>query len=273
MHWKLIAGSFGVLVVLVMLGSEAILPLQDATAIHFINILAPPSQRHFLGTDELGRDLLARFIGGTKYTILTGLVTTLISIALGAPLGLAAHAAPAWLGRFIVILAYVCFVFPRFMLSSSWLSRWLMAVACTLAILPIPVFVVTAVGIWDWVGWVNAFALGSLFAVAVAYTIRAGYLHEAGSAERIKNWPPQLSALVPSVFFWSVCSHISLDIMGLGVQPPGLSWGSTLIARSGSWWPNIITGLSLVTLGFIAFALSDGMTSGKARRSASQVSQ
>jgi peptide/nickel transport system permease protein len=252
-----------------MLRLTTVLEWQSAVPQNFLLI----GNHCSLGTDDLGRDLLARFIGGTKYTILTGLVTTLISIALGTPLGLAARAAPAWLGRFLVILAYVCFVFPRFMLSSSWPSRWLMAVACALAILPIPVFVVTALGIWNWVGWANAFALGSLFAVAVAYTIRAGHLHRAVSAESVKNWSLQLRALAPSVFFWSVCCHIALDVMGLGARPPELSWGSTLIARSGSWWPNIITGLSLVTLGFIAFALSDGMTSEKARRAASQVSQ
>src|SRR5205809_723715 len=84
----------------------------DPYQLNFAERLAPPTFAHPLGTDELGRDLLARFIAGTRYTLLTGLTTALIAAVLGWLATLAASRVAAF-GRLVVVLAYAGFVLPR----------------------------------------------------------------------------------------------------------------------------------------------------------------
>jgi ABC-type dipeptide/oligopeptide/nickel transport system permease subunit len=66
-----------------------------------------------------------------------------------------------------------------------------------------------------------------------------------------------VAALMASVFAWAVCLHAALDVLGLGVQPPEPSWGSMLVVRNISWWPQATAAFGFLTVGVFAFSLSD----------------
>jgi len=235
-----------------------LLPLQDAYVAKLSVRLMLPSSTHLLGTDELGRDLLSRFIAGTKYTILTALLTTLVAGASGWLMGRAALAAPTWFGRLLTVLAYICFVVPSFLLAARWPNRLLTAILCILPILPLFAIALIAIAVGKLTSWAASLALGPLLGVGIAYIIyRADRLNGAASQADRDHLFRQLAALMASMFAWGAYLHAALDILGLGMQPPEPSWGSMLIAQSASWWPQATAALGFLTIGMIAFLFSD----------------
>ena len=157
-------------------------PLQDAYVVKPSDSLISSNPTHLLGTDELGRDLLSRFIAGTKYTILTALLTILVAGASGWFLGRAALAAPTWFGRLVTVFAYVCFIAPSFLLAPRWPNRLLTTVLCIFPALPLFAIALIAIAVGNLTGWAASLALGPLLGVGIAYiTYRAGRPSEGAS--------------------------------------------------------------------------------------------
>jgi peptide/nickel transport system permease protein len=236
--------SGGALVCL-MLAISLLWPLQDAYVMNLGSRLVPPNSTYLFGTDEFGRDVYSRFLAGSRYTILTGFLTTLLAGASGYLLGNGARAKPEWLGRLVTILAYMCFVVPSFMLAPRWPNRLLATALCLFAILPLFIIALVVVSVGELTGWMTSLALGPLWGIGIAYV-----LYKDRSLKAV-------AALMASVFAWAVCLHAALDVLGLGVQPPEPSWGSMLVVRNISWWPQATAAFGFLTVGVFAFSLSD----------------
>ena len=264
MPFKSIACAAGALLIVLLSCGGLFLALPDANTVALADRLRPPSFAHLLGTDELGRDLLSRLVTGTRYTILTAASTTIIAMMLGWLLGSAARTAPSWFGRPLVWLAYAGFILPWFMLSTPWWRRALAAMLCLAGLFPVLWLSATAIVLWNQNGPANILVLGPAFALAVAYAVyNAGRTRHRELPERTANAALPLGALIPTVFAWSVCSHIALDIIGLGVHSPGTSWGSLFLAESVSWWPYAAVSFGLLTVTASALALGDLAISSK----------
>lgn len=70
----------------------------DFEAADFVKVRQPPSAEHWLGTDELGRDLLSRLLYGARLSLVVGLISVGIGVLIGAPLGLiSGYAGGAWI--------------------------------------------------------------------------------------------------------------------------------------------------------------------------------
>lgn len=258
LHSKTIICSLGLLCIFALLTAAVFLRLEDAYVTDLSNRLAPSSPAHLLGTDEMGRDLLARFIAGTRYTILIGLMTTLLAGASGYLADRAARIAPNWIGRPIAVLAYICFLAPSFLLAPRWPNRLLMAGLCVLGILPLFIIGLIVLLFGNLTGGATTLVLGPLWGVGIAYIIRrANHLAKPDSQAGGDNAIRPSAALMASVFAWAVYLQAVLDVLGLGVRPPASSWGSMLIAQGISLWPQAIAILGFLIIGTTAFSLSD----------------
>ena len=79
-----------------------ILPIADPTATDWGAIRLAPSAEHWLGTDEIGRDILSRMIWGARASLMAGVVSVLIALAVGVPLGVLAGYFGGWTDQIIV---------------------------------------------------------------------------------------------------------------------------------------------------------------------------
>ena len=241
--------SIAALFALAVILTAAAYTNRDPYRLNFSEPLAPTTFTHPLGTDEMGRDLLARFIAGTGYTFRAGLVTALLAAALGWLSALAASRVAA-LGRLVVLLAHAGFVFPKPLLASTRAGRGLVAVLCGLLLLPLLWFGLAIIAVENPAS--NSLVLGPLFAIAAAFI-----MHRDDPARTQLN---ALILLLPWLIVWSVYAHTAIDALGLGIRPPVPSWGTLLWVKSGSLLPNLVVGLCLLTLLFISLALSTDKT-------------
>ena len=233
------------LLALAIIATAATYTTLDPYQLSVATRLVPPTFAHPLGTDEMGRDLLARFIIGTRYTLWTGLTTALLAGALGWLTAVAA-ARVRLLGRLVVVLAYAGFVLPGHLLAPTRAGRVLVAILCGLLWLPLLWIGLAVIALENPPS--NSLVLAPLFAVAAAFI-----LHRDDQA---RARLPTLISLMPWLVVWSVYAHAAIDSLGLGVQPPAPSWGTLLWVKSGSLLPNLVAGFSLFTLGFIALLVS-----------------
>lgn len=264
LHLRTIAGSLCFLCILALFAAALTLPLQDAYVSRLSERLAPPNLAHPLGTDELGRDLLSRFIMGTKYTVLAALITTLLAGVSGWFLLLASQTALVWFRRLIAILARICFVAPSFLLASRWPNRLLMTALCFCPILPLFIITFLLITAGSTTGIATSFVLGPLFGVGVAYLFSKADHGSTRTTQADKGRSfRQLAALTAPVFAWSAYFQMTIDILGLGVQPPQPSWGIILDAQSISLWPQAAAGLGFLIIGVTAFTFNDAIASSK----------
>lgn len=211
--------------------------------------LRPPSPSHWLGTDALGRDLTARLLAGGRVSLTVGLLSALIALVIGFPLGSWAGyrggLADAAVSRAIETVLAV----PRLVLALALLAvapGWLESV-------PSPARVALVLGV---VGWTRvARYLRAEFArlkdsPMVASARAAGAGHWRIVAHHLL--PASLAPVLVTVAFSvanAIAGEAALSFLGLGIDPPGASWGALLgDARSHvgeAWWLVLFPGLAL----------------------------
>jgi peptide/nickel transport system permease protein len=196
--------------------------------------LSPPGRRHWLGTDELGRDVLSRLIHGARVSVGAGLLASGLALALGALLGAAAGAGGPKLDRLVVFGIDVVQSLPPLVLvaaGAAFIDPSFLAAALLIA----------------FTGWPEAARLVRAGArrVKSAPFVEAARASGASGARLVFRHllphalPPAL-ATMPYVLGAAVLTEASLSFLGLGTPPPTPSWGRALAdARSTlteAWW-------------------------------------
>ncbi len=217
--------------------------------------LRPPGGGHLLGTDELGRDVLARTLHGARVSVGAGLLASALALLLGAGLG----AAAGWTGgaadRGILFLVNVVQALPALVLVVAGAS-----------FLP-PSFLVAAILI-ALTGWTDT----ARIVRAEARRLREAPFVDAARAAGASSprlvlvhvlphaLPPAL-ALLPYALGAAVLTEAALSFLGLGAPPPEASWGRALAeARNllpGAWWCVLPPALGLFLLVLAARRLGD----------------
>ena len=181
--------------------------------------LSPPSAEHLLGTDEAGRDVLTRLLYGSRVSLMVGIVPTLLSMVIGAVLGVTAGYLGGAVDSIIMRLADIVLAFPSMLLA--------MVIMYTLGDGLFNVFLTLTLMNW-----------GTVARVARAETLKLktiDYVEAARSIGMSKgriimrhilpNCIPTLIVLftlnVPS----AILTESALSFLGLGIQPPSASWG------------------------------------------------
>ncbi len=228
----------------------------DPMAVDVGNRLSSPSAQHWLGTDQLGRDVLSRLLFGGQVALKVSLVAISVSMAIGLALGMMAGFGPRWLDRILVVSFDTVRSFPTIMFA-------LAVVALTGPSLNtvIGVIIITSIPVYARVVRTQTQALRE------RDFILAERAMGASTARILRDHVfPNIAAPlfilasmdVPAV----VGMEAGLSFLGLGVSPPTPSWGSILndgySYLRNSPWPIIAGGLPLiaVTLGFTFFGES-----------------
>ncbi|MGP3957239.1 ABC transporter permease [Nonomuraea sp. 3N208] len=229
----------------------------DPAAQDYVATLAPPSAAHPMGTDDLGRDAFARIAHGAQVSLQAGVLSTLLAMAVGIPIGLVAGFYRRWLDPVVMRLVDVTLAFPFLVFAvglAAIIGPSLRGVVLALGFAQLPAVIritrgeVLAVREMDYV------------AAAVADGASDPYLIFRYVLPNCANpLIVQATVAIPA----AIIGESTLSFLGLGVQPPTPSWGVMLTTAQqylgdAPWlaiWPGVM--IALATLGFNL--LGDGL--------------
>ena len=245
-----------VLVICVAVFADWLAPHDPLLADPSIRNLGPFTSGHWLGTDELGRDILSRLLFGARLALLVAVVPTAIALAIGGCVGLAVgYAGGAW-DSATMRLFDVMFAFPGILLALGVgvaLGAGLGSMIIAMVVVTIPAFGRVVRG-------------GVLAAKAELYVEAArslGYSHWRVAARHIL--PNILGPIVVYATLQTgrnVILAASLSFLGLGPQPPTPDWGQMLSSGRTALAiaPHVATipGLAIVLLAIAFNLLGDG---------------
>jgi peptide/nickel transport system permease protein len=210
-------GIFGLVALCALLGPHvAPYPYDE---MNIMTRFQPPGPAHWFGTDEYGRDVLSRMLFGARLSLLMGIGATLVSLAIGVPLGLAAGYYRGRVDEAIMrVIDLVISVPPILMglliLSMTPPNPWKTAFAVGIIYVPIMVRLTRGVTL--------EIASEEFVLAARARGERAWYIL---GAEILPNaWPPIIVESALRVTF-AIMLGAALSFLGLGVQPPASDWG------------------------------------------------
>ena len=205
-----------------------------------------PSAEHLFGTDELGRDVLARIIYGSRASMLVGLVAVSFSMIIGVPLGAIAAYYGGKLGEFIMRCSDILSALPSMMLALMVVTAFGQSM----------LNLVIAVGISSIPGYIR------ISRAAVLTTKNQEYV-EAARSIGCNNPLILMKHILPNCLApiivqatmrvaTAILSIASLSFLGLGIKPPTPEWG--LMLASGrdfirdAWWMTFFPGLAIMLI-------------------------
>jgi peptide/nickel transport system permease protein len=252
----MIGCSILLLLVLIALAAPIISP-HNPLKTDLTNTLAPPSAAYWLGTDDLGRDILSRMIWGARASLMAGVFSVGIAVCLGVPFGVIAGYFGGWIDMVISRVTEAFLAMP-FLITAIALAAFL-GPSLTNAMIAIgfsamPIFI--------------RLTRGQTLAVKTEDYV------EGARSIGLRNSSIVLRYILPNVFSpilvqatltvaAAIIAEASLSFLGLGQQPPAPSWGSMLntaknFLSQAPWmavWPG--TAIFLVVMGFNL--LGDGL--------------
>jgi peptide/nickel transport system permease protein len=219
-------GARVALAVLGVIALAALLaPVLASTASETMDLTArraAPSMAHWFGTDELGRDVLARVLFGARVSLAIGFLSALLAVALGSTVGAVGGFVGGWLDAALMRLTDAMLAIPRL--------PFLMIVAAILQ--PSIPMLIVLVGV---AGWMETARVVRAEVLSLAQRGFVEAAHATGvSAQRIL-----LAHILPNVLGTIAVSatlsvgrgillESALSYFGVGVQPPAASWGNML---------------------------------------------
>jgi peptide/nickel transport system permease protein len=214
--------------------------------------LQPPSLRHWMGTDDLGRDLFSRLIYGTRISLSVALVAVSITTLFGALIGLVAGYFGRWWDTVLMRAVDILLCFPTFFLI-------LMVIAF---LEPNILTVMAVIGLTSWTGLARLVRGETLSLREREFVLAAQALGLPHSRILARHLLPNVAApiLVSATLGIgsAVLTESALSFLGLGVQPPTPSWGNMLTTGKDyihfAWWLSLFPGLAIL-LSVLAFNL------------------
>jgi len=211
------------LVLFVALSADVIAPYNPDQA-QQAGVLTAPALAHWLGTDQLGRDVLSRIIHGTRTSVQAGVVSVGFALIAGVSIGLLAGYHGGWIDDLLVLLVDALWSFPTLVLAlaiAASLGPGLTNAMLAIGVVFTPVFA--------------RLVRGQTLSVRERDFVMAARALGAGSGRIMLRhiWPNvtapiivQTSLLVAS----AIVVEAALSFLGLGIEPPTSSWGSMLKA-------------------------------------------
>lgn len=184
--------------------------------------LQPPSGRHWLGTDVLGRDVASLLLAGARVSILVGLISVGIGLLIGTALGLWAAARRGWVEELLMRAADLGFAFPAILtalLFTAVFGPGIVNAIIAIGLHAVPTFARVARG-----------AAQSIW--ARDYVLAARACGKGRLAITLEHVLPNIGAVLivqaTIQFALSILAEAALSYLGLGTQPPQASWGRML---------------------------------------------
>ena len=224
---------------------------------------APPSLDFWLGTDQIGRDMLSRLLYATRVSLLVGILATAISTAVGVVLGLVAGYFGGWLDMVIMRFTDMVMSFP-----------YILLVLVAAAIFEPGLWgIILILGFVDWPG-IARLVRGNVLSLREANFVKSNIV--AGMplghilfSEILPNTVAPILVYATSVMALSMLDEAALSCLGMGVQPPAASLGNMLnsaqsltVLTSQPWlWipPGLLIVILVVAINFAGDALRDAV--------------
>jgi peptide/nickel transport system permease protein len=239
------------------LGIDPYVQDRSARGLTLDGVPVGPSSEHWLGTDEVGRDVLARILYGTRISMLVGVVATAFQVLIGVVIGMLAG---YYGGKVDTVLSR----FIDVVLSFPFLLTALSIVAVTHA------SVWVTIGIIVFFTWTNIARIvrGQILALREREFVEAARSLGAGNlrimvVDLLPNLTGPLIVYATLLIPVNMISEATLSFLGVGVTAPTASWGQMLAAAAGlykvAWWYLVfpIVALLITTLSFNL--LGDGL--------------
>lgn len=250
----------GLGIIVLLMATAALAPLiapYPPNAPNLADRLAPLSAAHWLGTDELGRDILSRIIHGSRLTLYVIVLVAVIAAPVGLLIGTVAGYAGGWLDMALMRVTDIFLAFPKLILALAFVS----------ALGPGIENAIIAIAITAWPPYARI-ARAETITIRNADFIKAARLQGAGPIRLIWGHivPLCLSSLIVRVTLdmaGIILTAAGLGFLGLGAQPPLPEWGAMISSGRkfmlDQWWVAAMPGVAIfvVSLGFNL--LGDGL--------------
>lgn len=252
--------AIGLVIVLALILSAALAPvlathdpyLQDLT-----QTLLPPSSQHWMGTDDLGRDVWSRLVYGSRTTLYITILVTVIVAPIGFLIGAIAGYMGGWVDTVLMRLTDIFLAFPSLVL----------ALAFSAALGPGIGNAVLAIALTIWPP-VARLARAETLTVRNSDYLASAKLQGAGLG-RILGWH-LVPICLPSIIVRLTLNMASviltaagLGFLGLGAQPPIAEWGAMAAAGRqyliDAWWLTTFPGLAILLVSLAFNLLGDGL--------------
>ncbi|MDU1540433.1 oligopeptide ABC transporter permease [Paraclostridium tenue] len=232
---------------------------QDISSVDLYNISSPPSGEHLLGTDDLGRDVLARLLYGGRVSLLVGVFATILQVMIGTILGVLAGYFGGAIDAIIMRIVDIVMCFPFF----------IVAIALAAIVGPSVVNLIIIIAILSWTDIARIVR-------AEVLSIKERDFIMASKAIGFNNLDIILKHIIPNVLSsilvattlsmaTAILMEASLSFLGMGVKPPMPSWGNMLTAAqnmrtlSSEWWlwipPGFMIIISVLAINFLGEGL------------------
>lgn len=255
---------FGLAIIVLFLAIAIFAPLltpYDPIVQSWTAVRKPPSALHWFGTDDLGRDILVRVFFGARASLMAGVISVGIALAIGVPLGLAAGTLGGFFDALIGRLTDAMLACPFLILAialAAFLGPSLGNAMIAIGVTTTPIFVrltraqVLAVNVEEYVE--AARAIGNpRWRIALFHIL--------------PNILPALLVQATLSIAAAIIAEASLSFLGLGQQPPDPSWGSMLNSAqrfliNAPWmavWPGLAIFLTVLSFNLVGDGLRDAL--------------
>jgi len=247
-----------VLMLLAVTFGPSLVP-HSPTRTNALDILKPPSATNLLGTDELGRDVLARLLSGGRVSLAVGLFSMLVGLSIGIAVGGTAGYFGGGVEGALMRVVDTFMAIPTFFL--------ILVIVTSFGNHPITIIVTVGLGFWAQMARV-AHAEFKRFRnhEFVEASKALGGSHLRVMARHIlPQVLPQATVLATLGVGWAILTEAALSYLGLGIQPPLASWGNMLQNAQGYlWrapvlavWPGLFIAATVLSFNLLGNALRD----------------
>jgi ABC-type dipeptide/oligopeptide/nickel transport system permease subunit len=229
----------------------------DPYALDVMVMLEGPTKEHWIGTDELGRDVLSRIIYGAQISLKVGIVAVVIGGTGGTFIGIVAAYFGGFIDNILMRLMEIVFCFPAILLAVILMANFGTSIFNAML----------AIGII----FIPGFAR---LTRAIAQTVQRQAFLEAAICLGVPGYRIVLREIFPNVagpvlveatvaFSYAVLLESALSFLGLGSQPPEASWGNMINTGRGfidqAPWISLAPGAALFATVFTFNLLGDGL--------------
>lgn len=237
--------SSALLTLVVLLALIGPLLVGDPGEQNLLQRLSPPgTDGHLLGTDQLGRDVLARLVVGSRISVLVGVTAALLSGVIGSMIGIMAGYMGGWTDRLLMRLTDVQLAFPTLLLALAVIGF----VGPSLAT------VIVVLGITGWVSYARVLR-SEVLSLRTREFVEAAQVmgvpaHRIMTRHMLPNVTGPLATILTLQVGTVILAEAALSFLGLGIPATIATWGSMLadgqLYMGTAWWLAVFPGTALL---------------------------
>jgi peptide/nickel transport system permease protein len=221
------------------------------------NALRPPSGAHWLGTDELGRDVFSRVLVATQASMRVAVVSVAFAVVVGVTIGIVSGYRGVWLDTVFMRVVDVMFAFPVLLLALAVVA--VLGPGVTTTILAIGIVYTP---IFARVARASTLSVRVEPYVSVSRSMGTGHLYILGR-HILPNIAGPLVVQTSLSLAFAILSEAALSFLGLGIQPPQPSLGRMIFDSQGfvtmAWWMAVFPGAAIFVAVLAFNLLGDGL--------------